>query len=350
MNGSKIKVVIFARGKSRKDNDVFMYEGSILETVDDYTYLGVIFNYNGSFCKARKKRYDQASRAMYGLLKHCFDRMVLPILLYGCELWGFEDISILERIHLKFCKYLLNVSKFTPSCMIYNELGRFPIIVSVIERVLNYWAKLESPMSENKWSGLLYRIVRDQHDHGYLKSKWCTFVQSNLNNCGLGFLWIEKKPISLPWFKCKIKQSLSDQYRQNVINDINEHPKCIIYRAFCDTNRFEIQDYLLKLPDFLVKTLISFRLGNNKLPGVLGRIRNNDPEDRTCQLCEKNEIGDEFHYLLDCPHFHEQRLRFLGHYYSHHPNIIKFNKIMCQTSMGKIKKLASFCYTIQRSF
>jgi len=30
-----------------------------------------------------------------------FDKMVKPVLLYGCELWGYGNCDIIERVHLK---------------------------------------------------------------------------------------------------------------------------------------------------------------------------------------------------------------------------------------------------------
>ena len=34
-----------------------------------------------------------------------FDILVKPILLYGCEVWATERVDIIEKIHLRFCKY-----------------------------------------------------------------------------------------------------------------------------------------------------------------------------------------------------------------------------------------------------
>ena len=56
-----------------------------------------------------------------------FDKIVKPILLYGCEMWGFGNIDIIERVHLKFCKLILNLKKSTPNFMIYGELGIYPM-------------------------------------------------------------------------------------------------------------------------------------------------------------------------------------------------------------------------------
>jgi hypothetical protein len=38
-----------------------------VEVKDSYTYLGLLFNYNGNFCQGRKKLVDQAQKALYAL-------------------------------------------------------------------------------------------------------------------------------------------------------------------------------------------------------------------------------------------------------------------------------------------
>ena len=360
INGSKTKVVIFARGKARKDQGVFMYNGTQLEIVDDYTYLGVIFNYNGSFTKTKKRRVEQASKAMFGLIRHCkrmdlpmdislelFDRMILPILLYGCEVWGFEDVSIVEKLHLKFIKIMLRVSKFTPSCMVYYESGCFPLRKTIQERMVNFWARLLCPQNEGKWCNILYNIVRDQHQHGYLQSKWCTFIKTTLNRCGLGYLWFNNTPVDSSWLKSMVKLSLEDQFKQNILMEINDHAGCVIYKTLChEDDKYELKSYLLKLPDYLLYPLSAIRLGRNRLPGVIGRHKNVELEERYCKLCEKNDVGDEFHYLLECPVFKEERLKFLGRYFCHHPNMFKFSCAMRPISLKKLKNLAQFCRVI----
>jgi hypothetical protein len=40
---------------------------------------------------------------------HLFDKVVAPVLLYGCEIWRFENLDIIERVHLKVLKYIFNL-------------------------------------------------------------------------------------------------------------------------------------------------------------------------------------------------------------------------------------------------
>ena len=42
-----------------------------------------------------------------------FDAMVVPILLYGSEIWGFQHVEMVEKLHLKFKKMLLSLNKST---------------------------------------------------------------------------------------------------------------------------------------------------------------------------------------------------------------------------------------------
>ena len=121
VNTSKTKIVIFSRGKVRKI-PIFNFRGDVLEVVDDFIYLGVRFKYNGTFKLTVTKQVSQARKALYSLLAKAkrlhlsidtqcelFDRMILPILTYGCEVWGYEDIAQIEIFHRKFLRTILRV-------------------------------------------------------------------------------------------------------------------------------------------------------------------------------------------------------------------------------------------------
>jgi hypothetical protein len=102
--------------------------------------LGVGLSPTGNFKNAKQGNAEKATHALYEFLKlgrlynlsiKCqldfFDQMVKPVLLYGCEIWGMGNNDILERVHLTFCKSLLNLRTSTPSCKVYGELGRYLI-------------------------------------------------------------------------------------------------------------------------------------------------------------------------------------------------------------------------------
>jgi len=66
--------------------------------------------------------------------------LVKPILLYGCETWGFGNIDMLERVQLIFLKYILGLKASTPNAMVYGETGVFQLKFDIETRVIKYWA------------------------------------------------------------------------------------------------------------------------------------------------------------------------------------------------------------------
>ena len=52
-----------------KNPPTFRLLGNNIELVDFYLYLGVVFNYNGNFGKAREKFVNQARRSLFSIYK-----------------------------------------------------------------------------------------------------------------------------------------------------------------------------------------------------------------------------------------------------------------------------------------
>ena len=93
------------------------------------------------------------------------------MLTYGSEIWGYENIDILEKLHVKFCKLLLNLKTSTPNFMLYGELGRYPLNITVKLKILSFWSKLSSPIYR-----LLYSKTRGNNTFS-----WINFVKSILS-------------------------------------------------------------------------------------------------------------------------------------------------------------------------
>ena len=64
--------------------------------------------------------------------------IVVPILLYGCEVWGYENCDIIEKLHMEFCRMVLHFNNSTSTCTIYGVLGRPPIVIQIKQRMANF--------------------------------------------------------------------------------------------------------------------------------------------------------------------------------------------------------------------
>ena len=109
-------------------------------------------------------------------------------LLYGAEIWGFGNLDVLERIQLKFLKYLFNLKKSTPSYMIYGELGIMPITVDIQARTLDFWCKLIEN-NNLKLSALVYKTIYALTCNGQIRSNWLNNIQNLVNSLGFSGVW-----------------------------------------------------------------------------------------------------------------------------------------------------------------
>ena len=120
------------------------------------------------------------------------------------------------------------------------------------------------------------------------------------------------------------------------------------YNVYKDS--IQLEPYILALPYKLYINMIRFRTGNHKLPIEIGRWNNVDIDDRKCNLCTSNLIGNEFHYLLQCLYFKQDRLIMIPACYWERPNILKYRNILCSNNETCLVNLSKFMGIIMKMF
>jgi hypothetical protein len=78
------------------------------------------------------------------------------------------------------------------------------------------------------------------------------------------------------------------------------------------------------------------------LPIEIGRWQGIERQNRTCNICDKNEIGDEFHYVLQCPSLYDDRRRLLDSTYLTRVNVLKFANLFQSRNKIKLRHLCKF--------
>ena len=368
INVNKTKIIRFTKRKN-PNNPANEYDFRIkeqkVEVVDDYVYLGTTVTYNGKYKKAIGKQVTQAKRALFGLrskkekfdlpfdiVLDLFDKMILPILLYGCEIWGYEDIQQIEVFYRDFLKEILRLNKQTTNCMVYGEAGRKPLSITVKTRMVCFWHKTMTG-AETKLSYKMTHLLRKLHEQNQHSSPWLKNIEQILNSCGMSNIWLNPNACDANWLKKKIEQTLSDQYIQEWESQINGMSSCITYKSL--KPHFKQEKYL-DLPNRSDRiNLCRFRCRNTKIPVVTGGFSNrNNPatpyENRLCETCDMNVIGDEYHYILVCPTFHEQRINYLSEFYIRNPNPEKLALLFQNNSISVLSKLAKLCFEVIRRF
>ena len=122
--------------------------------------------------QTKKHNVEQAIKAMYVLFKrirnlnipielllYLFDRVILPVALYGCEIWGFEKRHMIENLHNNLLRQIIGLRKSTPIYMLHAELGHHPIQIDIKSRMIGFWLSIVNG-KESKLSKLLYTRTR----------------------------------------------------------------------------------------------------------------------------------------------------------------------------------------------
>jgi len=351
VNSSKTKVMVFRKRGKVLDNEQWTYGGNILENVDSFNYLGTVFNYTGSFNLNNEYIVGKALKALNVLLANCkkmplkpkllcqlFDSFVGSILSYAAEVWGYTKAKEIERIHLKFCKRILNVPVNSCSAAVYGELGRHPLYINWHCKIINYWCKLQS--TDNIILKSLYRLSLDDFNKGY--TNWVANVKCILDNQGMSYMFNSSTGTNVKVIPRILKQSLIDTHLQNWRAIVDRSPVLSFYRNVKSSIQYEA--YLDILPCNLRFLISRFRISAHSLRIQSGRFARNriDRHLRICQLCEKHDIEDEFHMILVCPSYMSLRKKYIKKNIYTRPSVYKLVELFKSENRSSLLNLSIF--------
>lgn len=240
-----------------------------------------------------------------------FDQLVLPVMLYGCEVWGYCDISELEILHRKYIKLLLGLYKCTPNVMVYGESGCVPVQNHVLSRMTTFYMRLING-NKKKLSYIMYKVLREKYQRDLeFACPWIEMIKNTFDNIGMGDLWMQHgMGQKTNYIKQIVKLRIRDIYLQEWYAGIENHDYCDSYRLMKRSWGFE--KYLINLNYIQRTAMCKFRCRSSYIPITKTRFTRCDPVELECPLCDAGEIGNEKHYLTNCRYFAISRKKHLG--------------------------------------
>ena len=120
-----------------------------------------------------------------------FDHTVLIILIYACEIWGYEKLDEIEKVHNDFLRKITIARKSTSLYMLYGEIVRYSLEIVIKSRINGYWNRLlHSKRTKNAF--LIYQCLLHTVN---APSKWVNHIRSFLNQIGRPDIWISQQNI-----------------------------------------------------------------------------------------------------------------------------------------------------------
>ena len=200
MNVKKTKVMVYKKGGQISKYEKWYYNGELLEVVNCFTYVGLSFSMKLSFHRMCSDLSQKGKRVLVSLLsslsnygqlpKHVFfkhfDTKVLPIIVYGAEIWGFKQYEVLEQVHYYACKRFMCVGIKSCNATIIGDCGRFPLYIETMRRCVKYWIRVLK-LPEHRLVKKCYNMMKYFGDLG--SNNWVTEIKNLLQTNGFGYIW-----------------------------------------------------------------------------------------------------------------------------------------------------------------
>jgi len=192
-----------------------------------------------------------------------------------------QILSLIERVHRKFCKYLLNVKMTTNSYALYSKVGIFPLYMERHVRIAKYFLNLFHIKSGNCILNTL-RInrtgkPREQH------TNWAKQVRDMLHNIGFSYVWYFPESVNETMFIPILRQRLRDIYITHWHIGLNTCTSMRLYKQIKTTIDRSTYLDILETPKYR-KVISQLRLSSHKLTIETGRHNKISLNDRSAHI------------------------------------------------------------------
>jgi exonuclease III len=164
-------------------------------------------------------RYDKENNQAIIRVKNYFDKLCLI-----SEGQTHDKVNIehyvtnikhtCEKLHTKFCKFVLGMSKFSSDFAVLGELGRVPLTHKILVSHVLYWLNLEHGTSNWLLNCAYQECKTGSHD--FIES-----IKQILYSCGMGYM-VNDNNVSKNMLKTVLYQRLKDQYVQEYCSKVHD--------------------------------------------------------------------------------------------------------------------------------
>ena len=282
---------------------------------------------NGQFKLSINELCKTASRAMYTLLGNInkfyagnvrilidlFDKMILPICLYNCEVWGATFFSSryspkdflsekqhnnpVDKLQGSFLKHILGVHSRTSNWAVESETNRNSAIPSILKKMVGFYDHLKSSESPI----ILESIQLSEQLNKDIKPSWFKGIVKIGEILGTPIDQLANSKVLL---NRKLQECFRHSWHQK--RNFYSQGKLDLYTSLKESPGFE--NYLNIPNQKLRQAITRMRISSHKFPIETGRFEHKERSERICPLC-CDGIGDEVHYLISCQNDEMSRIR-----------------------------------------
>ncbi|KAJ9529264.1 hypothetical protein QJQ45_007943 [Haematococcus lacustris] len=327
VNVGKSKVMVF-NGNSQTAAPSIGYKHEILPVVREFKYLGMHFNPSATPAFAATHMRAGMFLAMrqackrareYGVLHdpyalcHLIRAFVLPLGLYGSQVWGTAFLghgvqlsNPVQTRMLSFLRFAARVRSSVSGLMVLHELGQLPLQLYWLRAACKFWntAKLSH-------SDLLMRVIKADVELGRsCQASWSAQFQLAARELMGGEFTLSPdmvlgtKAMEVKWLERWGRRWVGFEGDPRLPETVHRE-RCSYAAWFKHGDGIGINHMAPHLLNRQLSTevrtsLTRFRLGNSGLGVEKARFEGVTFIDRTCTRCTEGVVDDAMHFIFEC--------------------------------------------------
>lgn len=350
VNVAKSEVVVFnATGASM---GALTYDGQDMPTKPFFVYLGVKLDATQVLGLVLSGRVAKAKATLHAMFRRChelsihnvemqcrlFDTLVQPVLNYGCEVWGVEQLSSVkavsgngaaaEMLHYAFLRQSLGLRKSVARAVILRECNRHCMNVAWLKQALGFYNRvMKREATDVTRCAMMEDFTRDD------KGSWAVHLKKCMRNIGCeedACIMMTGGPVNIPKVVkalCDAQEKAAWETMPTTYQSVREVPDSVRegFKLWTYSNLFALEKG--KVPGYIeclndresITALARYRMYSHSLGVETGRWGVNingkrqtvARSQRLCTMCSLHDRDDELH-ILHCPAYAHFRLMYFG--------------------------------------
>ncbi len=219
---------------------------------------------------------------------------------YGSAIWGFKSYDKLEQVHHRAIRFYTGVHRLSPIPGYVGDMGWLDNTSRwKIERI-----RLWNRIIDTKDDRLVKKIFLWDIDmfNRTNKGNFISHIKQICSELNLQACYSNKTKLDLNIVRQKLTDCMERKWHEKAEN----MAKLDVYNQI--KTSFGVEKYLLLNLERYERSLLSqLRYGILPLRVETGRFVGETHDNRTCVLCNTNNVEDQMHFLFHCDFYNAQR-------------------------------------------
>ena len=184
LNVEKSKILVFSRRDTKKNVRLWKWkrEEINIEEVNEFKYLGYTFmknNPDDAHIRTITKKATAIMAQVWGIGERkfggdwerkmmMFNVLVNSIVMYGVEIWGWEERKPVEALQERYIRWITELQKCTPEYIVREEIKVDLISIEAGFRVLKYQEKIKKRTGNE----ILKECRREMEKREWENTRW----------------------------------------------------------------------------------------------------------------------------------------------------------------------------------